>query len=190
MAVTVIDTLKPKNDGTFPIAEANDVKGGYMQVADLTARGNIAAARRVEGMRVFVQSERTTYRLAADLTTWIGPGDTPRFKPGLAAQSNSGTSAYPSSSDFAIAERNTFISSAAADYDSVRMWGSADDGYPGSAVGLDGQVKNLTDYIVNLYPVSGLTMFFGASEISYIEIAPAQTVFWLVDDNGDLHITT
>ena len=70
MPVLVIDTIEPKNAGTFPIVDSTDVKGGHHEVADNTARDAIPAAKRSHGMLVFVQASGTTYELGADLTTW------------------------------------------------------------------------------------------------------------------------
>lgn len=194
MAVTVIDTLEPKNAGTFPIARADQLLGGFMQVADNTARDAIPAARRSEGMRVHVQASGLVYRLAANLTTWIGPGDAPRFKNALTAQSNSETSTFPTSVNFAIGERNTFIRTAVADHDSVRMWeAGVDAGYPTLDAGLDGRVTNLTEFIVDLYPIDSQVITFNGSTLAAdepLEISPGSTIFWCVDDDGVTHITT
>lgn len=191
MAVNVIDTLEPKNAGAFPIARADQLLGGFMQVADNTARDAITAARRTAGMRVHVQSSGITYKLAADLTTWIGPGDSPTFKNSVSARSNSGTPTYPSNVAQAVAEKNTFIRTAAADNDSVRMWSAADADYPSFTGGLEGKVTNLTAFLILLYPVSGSRLHQQAllAVNEPIEIPPGVTVYWHTDGSGVTYIS-
>ena len=41
MAIELISTVKPKNNGTFPIVEANDIKGGYYSVESIEIRDTI-----------------------------------------------------------------------------------------------------------------------------------------------------
>ena len=41
MAIELISTVKPKNNGQFPIVEANDVKGGYYSVESYEVMQNI-----------------------------------------------------------------------------------------------------------------------------------------------------
>lgn len=56
--ITTGDTVN-----TFPVADANDILGGLMSVADLTARDAIPSARRRVGMEVFVAADGKTYQL-------------------------------------------------------------------------------------------------------------------------------
>jgi hypothetical protein len=53
-----------------PSHDARYGKGGYRTVATLAERDAIPAPRREAGMLVFVTADETTWRLAADLTTW------------------------------------------------------------------------------------------------------------------------
>lgn len=63
MAVTVIDTIKPKNDGDFPVLEDVDLQGGFRVVADATERDAIPVERRKEGMLVYQLDEKKYYKL-------------------------------------------------------------------------------------------------------------------------------
>lgn len=65
MAVTVIDTIKPKNDGDFPVLEDVDLQGGFRTVADATERDAIPPERRKEGMLVYQLDEEKYYKLTA-----------------------------------------------------------------------------------------------------------------------------
>ena len=62
MAVRIIDTLATQNDNSFPIALANDIKGGIHSVVNLEYRNNIAEERLEEGMLCYVQSERQMFQ--------------------------------------------------------------------------------------------------------------------------------
>jgi hypothetical protein len=65
---------------TYPSHLAEYGKGGYRTVADTTERDAIPAARREEGMQVYViAGGGITYQLASDLTTWnpVGSGIDP-----------------------------------------------------------------------------------------------------------------
>lgn len=68
MPIQLIDLIKPKNDGDFPMAEDIDLLGGWRVVADLTARDAIPAQRRKEGMRAKVVSNDTVYELKGGIT--------------------------------------------------------------------------------------------------------------------------
>lgn len=71
MSVNIIDTLAQKNGGDFAVVDSNDVGGGYWQVANSAERIAISAASyRKNGMLVFQQDDRSTWRLGADLATW------------------------------------------------------------------------------------------------------------------------
>ena len=69
MAIELISTIKPKNNGEFPIAEANDIKGGYYSVASIEERDRIPAGRRQPGMLCYVLGDKI-YKLNDDLNTW------------------------------------------------------------------------------------------------------------------------
>lgn len=56
---------------TFPSHSEEWGRGGYRTVASISERNAISTARRKKGMKVFVDdSDKITYRLEADLTTW------------------------------------------------------------------------------------------------------------------------
>jgi hypothetical protein len=77
MPVEIIDYVYPKNNGTFPTHDAAYGKGGYLSVADVTARNAIATARRTEGMRVRTNDTGMEWILTSDLLTWVqAPGST------------------------------------------------------------------------------------------------------------------
>ena len=69
MAIELISTVKPKNNGTFPIVEANDIKGGYYSVETIEIRDSIPEGRRMPGMLCYVYGDKI-YKLADDLITW------------------------------------------------------------------------------------------------------------------------
>ena len=54
MAIELIDQIKQKNNGTFPLIDSNDIKGGYYQVSSIEARDNIPAERIKIGMGGFI----------------------------------------------------------------------------------------------------------------------------------------
>lgn len=70
MPLDIFAKLQIKNNATLPIADATQIKGSWLSVADVTARNNINAATRVSGMRVHTVSDGKTYVLLSDLTTW------------------------------------------------------------------------------------------------------------------------
>lgn len=69
MAIELISTVKPKNNGDFPIVEANDIKGGYYSVASIEERDRIPTGRRQPGMLCYVLGDKI-YKLNDDLNTW------------------------------------------------------------------------------------------------------------------------
>ena len=69
MAIELVSTIKQKNNGQFPIAEANDIKGGYYSVATIEERDNIPLVRRTAGMLCYVLGDKI-YKLNDDLETW------------------------------------------------------------------------------------------------------------------------
>lgn len=68
MPIVLISTIKPKNNGTFPMVEDIDFKGGFRAVADATERDAIPDEHRKAGMLVYVQDEGVTYKLGDGLT--------------------------------------------------------------------------------------------------------------------------
>ena len=79
MAIELISTIKPKNNGSFPVVEDNDIKGGYHSVTSIVMRDAIPVTKRSPGMLCYVSDTRKIYKLSEDLTTWIeftsGGGD-------------------------------------------------------------------------------------------------------------------
>lgn len=100
MPVHLIDILKPKNNGSFPVAEDTDLLGGWRVVGNLTARDAIPAARRKEGMWVAVISESKIYSLVGGVenTNWqevvFGGGPTPTGNDGYAIIEIGGVAAF------------------------------------------------------------------------------------------------
>lgn len=66
MALTIISTIKPANDLSFPVVEANDVKGGLHQVKTLTDLSNLPVEKRMAGMMCFVESDNNYYKYIND----------------------------------------------------------------------------------------------------------------------------
>jgi hypothetical protein len=73
MPINIISLLKPKNDGTFPIAEDVDGYGGYQVRSDIDDRNGIPSLNRKEGMLVYVQEDDKYYTLNGGTTDgyWI-----------------------------------------------------------------------------------------------------------------------
>lgn len=69
MAIELISTIKPKNGGSFPIAEANDIKGGYYSVESIEIMESIPISRRSAGMLCYVIGDKI-YKLNDTLDTW------------------------------------------------------------------------------------------------------------------------
>lgn len=73
MPIYLIDRVKQKNDGDFPIAEANDLLGGHHQVNTIVDRNAIPTERRQELMLCSVVSDGKTYQLVGgiDNINWV-----------------------------------------------------------------------------------------------------------------------
>lgn len=69
MAIELISTIKPKNNGSFPVAEANDIKGGYYSVESVEIMESIPMGRRSAGMLCYVMGDKI-YKLSDTLDTW------------------------------------------------------------------------------------------------------------------------
>lgn len=63
MSIFIIDTLKQKNNGEFPLIDSNDIQGGFYQVGSIAERDSIPSVRRKEGMLCWVKSEKVIYQL-------------------------------------------------------------------------------------------------------------------------------
>lgn len=68
--IIVASTVKtPDSTDNIAVVECNDAKGGLHSVATTTARNAIKSSRLIEGMRVYVIADGTTYRLNAGYAT-------------------------------------------------------------------------------------------------------------------------
>lgn len=67
MSISIIAELTPAASGEFPIADAMYIKGGYLAVANNTARDAISPLRRSLGMEVYCIDTGLTYRLLGSL---------------------------------------------------------------------------------------------------------------------------
>jgi hypothetical protein len=68
MPIELIDQIKPKNDGDFPMIEDDYLLGGYRVVIDFTARDAIPSNRRKQGMTVYIQSLQRAFELRGGIT--------------------------------------------------------------------------------------------------------------------------
>jgi hypothetical protein len=66
MAIELISEIVQKNNGTFPIVDSNNVKGGVYSVGTIEARNSIPAERRKLGMLCYVESEDEYYKLGSE----------------------------------------------------------------------------------------------------------------------------
>lgn len=83
-SVPLTGPIAPTDDqDEYPVADVTYIKGGYRSVATSTERDAISAARRVEGMAVYVVDQATLYTLDADLVSWtvFSPDATGDFLP-------------------------------------------------------------------------------------------------------------
>ncbi len=74
MPIEIIDKLKQKNNGQFPIVDANDIQGGFYQVDTISERDNIPSQRRKDGMLCYVKNDSTrqhVYQLISG--QWVRP---------------------------------------------------------------------------------------------------------------------
>lgn len=67
MAIWLIDTLKQKNNGKFPLIDSNDVKGGFYQADSIAERNSIPTERRKEGMFCWVSTLKIVYQLVGGI---------------------------------------------------------------------------------------------------------------------------
>lgn len=61
--IELISEIKQKNDGVFPLVDANNVRGGVYSVISLQDRNNIPAVRKKQGMLCYVQEVDKYYKL-------------------------------------------------------------------------------------------------------------------------------
>lgn len=91
MAVTIIDTLKQKNNVDFGIVDSNDIIGGFYQADTVEERNSIPEVRRKEGMFCWVGGTvRRVYQLVGGITNsdWI------EFKSGTSESGGSTIDGY------------------------------------------------------------------------------------------------
>ena len=60
--IEVISQIKPKNNGNFPIADVNDLKGGYIQVDTIQQMQEFPASKIREGMLCYVADDNHMYQ--------------------------------------------------------------------------------------------------------------------------------
>lgn len=68
MAIELISTVIPKNNQTYPIALANDIKGGLHSVSSIEERDNIPQQRLQNGMLCYVNNDKMYQYIDG---TWI-----------------------------------------------------------------------------------------------------------------------
>lgn len=178
-------------DHTFVIAEVMEGSGAANEVSFEAVAAALAAADAdvsLNGQRITDLDEpgdpgdaaTKNYVDEAIAGVVIGAGE---YKGSLVAQDNSGTSAYPTSSDFAIARSSTFITQAVQNGDSVRFFSAG-------TAGLYGRCKNATSFYVDLYPVSGGRINANGTDLGVntpLELAPGLMFDWMIDDSGVFH---
>lgn len=71
MPINIIDVLKPKNNGNFPVVEDVDLLGGFRVVSDLTERDAIASGKKKAGMVVRIANTGDYYQWSgSDWEDW------------------------------------------------------------------------------------------------------------------------
>lgn len=71
--VVVINTISIKNDAPAPIVRTNEIRGGILLTADLTARNAVPDYVRQEGQLCYVVSNDSWYQLKGGIlnTNWV-----------------------------------------------------------------------------------------------------------------------
>ena len=73
--IEVISQIKPKNNGNFPIADVNDLKGGYIQVDTVQQMQEFPAAKIREGMLCYVADDNHMYQFRNNAwNIWVVEG--------------------------------------------------------------------------------------------------------------------
>lgn len=72
MGIEIIDTLSQKNNGSFPLVDSNDIRGGFYQVDSIEERDLIPSVRRKEGMFCAVKNDEL-YQLVGGIenVNWV-----------------------------------------------------------------------------------------------------------------------
>jgi len=105
-----------------------------------------------------------------------------------------GTPTYPPSEASAIGTVATMIfdgQGAIADHDAIRFFGDGSETLP--SAGMMGRVTNICPWILDLWPSGAAKIYADGVDLTAgvpVEIYPNTTIFWMVDSNGDFHITT
>ena len=61
--IELIGQLKPKNNGNFPIADVNDLKGGYIQLETIIQLNHTLSTKKVkQGMLAYVEETNLIYQ--------------------------------------------------------------------------------------------------------------------------------
>ena len=63
MGVELISEIVQKNNGTFPLVDSNNLRGGIYTVKTIEERDNIPDERRKSGMLCYVSDESEYYKL-------------------------------------------------------------------------------------------------------------------------------
>lgn len=69
MAIYITDEIKP-NGNSFPIADANNLKGGWHTVNTFSDLSKIHLSKLIDGMPCYVKGTKKTYQYAASTDTW------------------------------------------------------------------------------------------------------------------------
>lgn len=74
--IELIGQLKPKNNGNFPIADVNDLKGGYIQLETIIQLNHTLSTKKVkQGMLAYVEETNLIYQYQRGAwVTWAGGG--------------------------------------------------------------------------------------------------------------------
>ncbi len=110
----------------------------------------------------------------------------------LVPQSNSGTAAYPTNPAYVVGLGVSFIRGAAADYDSVRIFG-AGGSEENQAEFQQGTIVNPTSYVIAFYALLTQHLYALGADLgagAYITLAPGSSLRWVLDDSLNLHVLT
>jgi hypothetical protein len=122
---------------------------------------------------------------STDVTAGASGGKDP-----LSPQSNGGTVAYPVNAAYAIAFGVTFVRSAAADYDSVRIFGAGGI-EPAQVSFVQGLIVNPTPYVIAFYALLTQHLWSFGADLgagAYATIAPGSSLRWALDASLNLHV--
>lgn len=71
--IEVINQLKPKNNATFPLADVNDLRGGYIQVDTIEEMNSFPTSRLKVGMLCYVKDDPRSQHMYqfSDANVWV-----------------------------------------------------------------------------------------------------------------------